>query len=879
MVDWSEDLRVAAASGDVNFMTAMLARVPPEVLQRAVPYFSEMARLRSDAGELEEAVTCLDQLVRIEPACAEWHRRLASTLLRLDRLPEARAAATRSIELETDVVPGYRLQAQACEGLQDKAGALTAYREVLRREPDDTKVQERVAYLEETLRKQELLKRALGTEFKPATTSAAPAPTRARIQYEPLANESAAIPASLSEAMVKGVTAHLDRYGSLQSPKNLLARIEDPEWLDAWDKALALTGGGNVLMAGSELGLFAIRALEQGASQVLAAERFGLDARIAAGNIHKHMLASWHRRRGDAHRESSEDERRRDFETFSSSVNVDMMASQAVAGFRCDWLVVPAIDHTLVGQGLVRTVRQLHARGAALEARVLPAGARLFAMGIQWRYPGVDFDLRPLNELRWSPYPQPLEASADQWEAVTEAICLGEVDFAAFEPVEQAFVLPATADGTLDAILLWFDLDLGTTRLSNDPRSGLRCIRTAVQHADSTAVRRGEALRWTLHLSETRWRIQTNPPIAQPRRDALPSWYVPMTLDRSRNEAYRSALSKALGARPAELILDIGTGTGLLAMLAAQLGAKHVVGCEANESICRVGERVVTLNGMGETIRMVNKDCRKLAIPADLPRRADLVLFELFDCSLIGEGVLHFLAHAREHLATEGARFLPMGARLRAMLIEHRLDRIWDIDANLLNPYRYSPSFQNVDASRLRYRPLGEPFDVFSFDFSKATTRAREQLSTHACIAQGIAGAVLFWFDLQLDETTWISNAPGDPAQLHWKQGLQFLPEVKVTQGMQLPFVASHNGSSLRFRWGKDLPADALLPLPRFDPRWWEQTSELEAQTAQLLQHCAANPTEHENVTKLAMLLASDPAAHGLDPRICQRFAGMLLGS
>lgn len=875
MVDWSEDLRMAAASGDANFMNAMLARVPPEVLQRAVPYFAEMARLQSDAGDLEEAVTCLDQLVRIEPACAEWHRKLASTLLRLDRLPEARAAAARSVELEANVVLGYRLQAEACEGLQDKAGALAAYREILQRDPDDAKVQARATYLEDALRKQDLLKRALGAESKPDTPSAAPEPTRARTPYEPLANESAAIPASLNEAMVKGITAHLDRYGGLQSPKNALARIEDPEWLDAWDKALTLATGANVMTAGSELGLFAIRALEHGASEVLAAERFGLDARIASGNIHKHLLASWHRSRGEAFRESSEEERRRDFEAFSRSVNVDMLASQAVTDFRCDWLVVPAIDHTLVGQGLVRIIRQLQARGTALEARILPAGARLFAMGIQWRYPGVDLDLRPLNELRWSLYPQPLEAPADQWQAVTEALCLGEVDFAAFEPVKQTFLAPVTADGTLDAILLWFDLDLGAARLCNDPRSNLRCLRTAVQHADSAEVRRGESLNWTLHLSETRWRIQTDPPIARPRRDVLPSWYVPMTLDRSRNDAYRSALSKALSTHPAGLILDIGTGTGLLAMLAAQLGAKQVVGCEANESICRVGERIVAANGLGGTIRMVNRDCRQLTIPGDLPQRADLVLFELFDCSLIGEGVLHFLAHAREHLATEGARFLPMGARIRAMLIEHRLDRIWDVDVNLLNPYRYSPSFQNVDASRLRYRPLSEPFDVFSFDFSKAETRAAEQLSTVSCIAQGIAGAVLFWFDLQLDETTWISNAPGDPGQMHWKQGLQFLQEVKVTEGMPLPFVAAHDGSGLQFRWGKDIPADALLQLPRFDPRWWQQTSELEAQTGQLLQHCSVNPAERENVARLAMLLASDPAAHGLDPLVCQRFARM----
>jgi predicted RNA methylase len=324
-------------------------------------------------------------------------------------------------------------------------------------------------------------------------------------------------------------------------------------------------------------------------------------------------------------------------------------------------------------------------------------------------------------------------------------------------------------------------------------------------------------------------------------------------------------------------VLDIGAGCGLLSMMAAQAGAAQVTSCEVRPAISTAGAEIVRLNGLHDRIRSINKDCRGMKVPEDLPDRADLAVFELFDCSLIGEGILHFLAYAREHLLKQNARYLPRSARILAMLIEYRLDRIWDIDVNLLNPYRFSPGFINVDAGALRYRALTAPLEVFAFDFSTATPTAQTKDLSFAATDRGTAGAVLFWFDLQLDETSWLSNSPDARDGLHWKQGLQFLPEVHVQPGMQLPLDARHDGSGLAFRWKQDgLPKDALSSLPRFDLQSIAATKELEQQTAALLQHCAQNAQDSRKVFDTARRFAVDPAAHDIDPVIAQRFVGTL---
>lgn len=61
--------------------------------------------------------------------------------------------------------------------------------------------------------------------------------------------------------MVTGLKEHMARYGMHLSSRAALERLEDPSWLQVWDSMLAATTGGRVLLHGSELGIFALRAL------------------------------------------------------------------------------------------------------------------------------------------------------------------------------------------------------------------------------------------------------------------------------------------------------------------------------------------------------------------------------------------------------------------------------------------------------------------------------------------------------------------------------------------------------------------------------------------------------------------------------------------
>jgi ribosomal protein L11 methyltransferase len=60
--------------------------------------------------------------------------------------------------------------------------------------------------------------------------------------------------------------------------------------------------------------------------------------------------------------------------------------------------------------------------------------------------------------------------------------------------------------------------------------------------------------------------------------------------------------------RGGEVVFDIGAGSGILAIAAAKLGARRVVGIEVDASAARIAARHVALNGVADTVAIVRGD-------------------------------------------------------------------------------------------------------------------------------------------------------------------------------------------------------------------------------------------------------------------------------
>jgi protein arginine N-methyltransferase 7 len=120
-----------------------------------------------------------------------------------------------------------------------------------------------------------------------------------------------------------------------------------------------------------------------------------------------------------------------------------------------------------------------------------------------------------------------------------------------------------------------------------------------------------------------------------------------MVNDHPRNEFYRQSLKAVVSADTH--VLEIGTGSGLLAMIAAQCGAKMVTAVEANHHMAALARRIIAANGLSERVRVINKLSTDL-VAADLAPHgpADVLLSEILGTLMLGESALEYNADARD---------------------------------------------------------------------------------------------------------------------------------------------------------------------------------------------------------------------------------------
>jgi hypothetical protein len=103
-----------------------------------------------------------------------------------------------------------------------------------------------------------------------------------------------------------------------------------------------------------------------------------------------------------------------------------------------------------------------------------------------------------------------------------------------------------------------------------------------------------------------------------------------MLRDQPRCTWYKSELDRACKEIKNAVVLDVGSGTGLLSMFAARAGAKKVYAVEANERIAKLSALVVADNGLESVITVIHGKLEDI----DLPEQVHLVTFKC-NCSRI----------------------------------------------------------------------------------------------------------------------------------------------------------------------------------------------------------------------------------------------------
>ncbi len=267
----------------------------------------------------------------------------------------------------------------------------------------------------------------------------------------------------------------------------------------------------------------------------------------------------------------------------------------------------------------------------------------------------------------------------------------------------------------------------------------------------------------------------------------VPRWHFPMLNDLERNDAFAVALERVM--IPGAHVLDIGSGTGLLAMMAARAGAASVTTCEQNPMLAELARRIIAQHGFSDVITVISKRSTDLVVGVDMAQRADLVVSEIVDCGLIGEGVLPTVAHARDHLLAPHGTLLPEGAHLFGALLDspavaglNRVRSAGGFDLDLLNSLS-TPGHFPVRLPTWPHRLLSPTAALGSFDFRFGPTGDGSQETEVQVTESGTAHGLAVWFELVLGGGIVLRNSPENLAS-HWMQAfVSFDEPVELRAG------------------------------------------------------------------------------------------------
>jgi protein arginine N-methyltransferase 1 len=277
-----------------------------------------------------------------------------------------------------------------------------------------------------------------------------------------------------------------------------------------------------------------------------------------------------------------------------------------------------------------------------------------------------------------------------------------------------------------------------------------------------------------------------------------------MLRDNYRVMSYKAAISKHVAGKS---VVEVGCGTGILSIFAAQAGATKVTAIEES-AIAAVAKEMFTANGCDSIVDLRLGNSRDISV--DEP--ADVLIHEILGIDPFAENLLFYIDDARRRLLKPGGRLLPDRLEVFCIGVEVEDKPYASRDRTLLETAEFSGMYGvNFDPvakkiAALESRAFRRPISVFEGGFLKSKILTQEcrlldinlyedwsESTSQPSIVNlqitdsGSLGAVIIYFKAHLDETTIISNGPFVPVT-SWARDIRELSRLlPVERGTQVP--------------------------------------------------------------------------------------------
>lgn len=263
-----------------------------------------------------------------------------------------------------------------------------------------------------------------------------------------------------------------------------------------------------------------------------------------------------------------------------------------------------------------------------------------------------------------------------------------------------------------------------------------------------------------------------------------------MVSDSPRTNAFHAAINEAV--QPGDVVLDVGTGTGILAMFAAQAGAKKVYAIDATD-VSEIATELVKANGMSDRIDVIHGRADDL----QLDQEVDVIVSEWLGHAAFTEGMLPAVLDARDHNLAPNGRMLPSRVRLLIAPLDDPIlyngegpgfwrDRIHDLDLSSLQAIELLQG--RVAQLKVEQAGLLAPgqaiVDIDLLTASAEEVRFKGQLE-FVPARDGVLNGFCMWFEAELSPSVTLDTGPNCP-ETHWAQSYMPFSPRPVRAGEQV---------------------------------------------------------------------------------------------
>ncbi|KAJ7980272.1 Protein arginine N-methyltransferase [Quillaja saponaria] len=288
-----------------------------------------------------------------------------------------------------------------------------------------------------------------------------------------------------------------------------------------------------------------------------------------------------------------------------------------------------------------------------------------------------------------------------------------------------------------------------------------------------------------------------------------------MLQDYVRTGTYYAAVIENCADFAGRVVVDVGAGSGILSLFAAQAGAKHVYAVEASEMTKYAHKLIAGNPSLGQRITVIKGKVEDV----ELPEKADILISEPMGTLLVNERMLESYVIARDRFLSPNGKMFPSIGRIHMapfsdeyLFVEiankalfWQQQNYYGVDLTPLYGSAFQGYFSQPVVDAFDPRLLMAPAICHVIDFSKTKEENLYEIDIPLRFISSMGARIhglACWFDVLFNGSTvqrWLTTAPGAPTT-HWYQLRCVLSQpIYVMAGQEITgrlHLIAHNAQS-----------------------------------------------------------------------------------